>query len=311
MTQKRILSMILCLVMLMCTLPLNISAADTDKTLRTVYLHAQGENAPEETTNISTVYMGENADIYFAVDNPNKGEYINGVHTEPQYDLNGYTLRICFDPAYFDYVGNNEAPIDYAVPDANFDTSDKDEEDAGDDTVQDVPQSVGYFVYEHGSGSYSIGLENYKTAYALKRLDYIRSIFDDNAVIVTGKVVTRLDNEAYNDGQAYNNNRFVELTRQSKEQYMRNLERCFESNEYINIRFANNDIIRTNNEAAGETYGIQIKQDYYSSNYGDTGYLFLMVDLNDPKKPIIKVRAWQPERDPNFGEDGLIDLADF
>ncbi len=154
-------------------------------------------------------------------------------------------------------------------------------------------------------------LENYKTAYALKRLDYIRSIFDDNAVIVTGKVVTRLDNEAYNDGQAYNNNRFVELTRQSKEQYMRNLERCFESNEYINIRFANNDIIRTNNEAAGETYGIQIKQDYYSSNYGDTGYLFLMVDLNDPKKPIIKVRAWQPERDPNFGEDGLIDLADF
>ena len=165
MTQKRILSMILCLVMLMCTLPLNISAADTDKTLRTVYLHAQGENAPEETTNISTVYMGENADIYFAVDNPNKGEYINGVHTEPQYDLNGYTLRICFDPAYFDYVGNNEAPIDYAVPDANFDTSDKDEEDAGDDTVQDVPQSVGYFVYEHGSGSYSIGLENYKTAY--------------------------------------------------------------------------------------------------------------------------------------------------
>lgn len=154
-------------------------------------------------------------------------------------------------------------------------------------------------------------LENYKTAYALKRLDYIRSIFDDNAVIITGKVVTQLDNAAYNDGQVYANNRCIIRTRQSKEQYLRNLERCFESNEYINIRFANNDIIRTNNEDAGETYGIQIKQDYYSSNYGDTGYLFLMVDLNDPKKPIIKVRAWQPEKDPDFGKDGLVDITDF
>ena len=25
-------------------------------------------------------------------------------------------------------------------------------------------------------------------------------------------------------------------------------------------------------------YSIQIKQDYYSSNYGDSGYLFLLVD---------------------------------
>ena len=154
-------------------------------------------------------------------------------------------------------------------------------------------------------------LENYKTAYALKRLDYLRSIFDDNAVIITGKVVKQLDNTMYNDGQNFANNRCVKLTRQNKAQYMQNLERCFDSNEYINIRFANNDIIRTSNKDAGETYGIQIKQDYYSSNYGDTGYLFLMVDLNDPKRPVIKVRAWQPERDENFGKDGLIDLTDF
>ena len=149
-------------------------------------------------------------------------------------------------------------------------------------------------------------LENYKTAYALKRLDYIRSIFDDNAVIITGKWVTR-PSTAYGemDGE-FLNNRYVQYTRQSKEQYIRNLERCFESNEYINIRFANNDIVKAG--VGGEVYGIQIKQDYYSTNYGDTGYLFLMVDLNDPKQPIIKVRSWQPERDPDFG---LIDLSHF
>ena len=149
-------------------------------------------------------------------------------------------------------------------------------------------------------------LENYKTAYALKRLDYIRSIFDDNAVIITGKVVTR-PTSAYGEvGGEYLNNKYVQYTRQGKEQYLRNLERCFESNEYINIRFANNDIVKAG--VGGEVYGIQIKQDYFSTNYGDTGYLFLMVDLNDPKKPIIKVRSWQPERDPNFG---LIDLSCF
>lgn len=149
-------------------------------------------------------------------------------------------------------------------------------------------------------------LENYKTAYALKRLDYIRSIFDDNAVIITGKVLTRQTNAQGEVGGEYLNNKYVQYTRQSKEQYLRNLERCFESNEYINIRFANNDIVKAG--VGGEVYGIQIKQDYYSANYGDTGYLFLMVDLNDPKKPIIKVRSWQPERDPNFG---LIDLSHF
>ena len=149
-------------------------------------------------------------------------------------------------------------------------------------------------------------LENYKTAYALKRLDYIRSIFDDNAVIITGKVVTRQANAQGEVGGEYLNNKYVQYTRQNKEQYMRTLERCFASNEYINIRFANNDIVKAG--VGGEVYGIQIKQDYYSTNYGDTGYLFLMVDLNDPKKPIIKVRSWQPERDPNFG---LIDLSHF
>ncbi len=149
-------------------------------------------------------------------------------------------------------------------------------------------------------------LENYKTAYALKRLDYIRSIFDDNAVIITGKVVTRQTAANGEMGGEYLNNKYVQHTRQSKEQYMRNLERCFASNEYINIRFANNDIVKAG--VGGEVYGIQIKQDYYSTNYGDTGYLFLMVDLNDPKKPVIKVRSWQPERDPDFG---LIDLSHF
>jgi hypothetical protein len=45
-------------------------------------------------------------------------------------------------------------------------------------------------------------LENYQTAYALKRLDYIESVFDDDAVIITGSLVPRKTQLA--DGSSYN-----------------------------------------------------------------------------------------------------------
>lgn len=150
-------------------------------------------------------------------------------------------------------------------------------------------------------------LENYKTAFALKRLDYIRSIFDDNALIITGTAVKASAYKNVEEQKRFMDNKIIRYNRYSKNEYMKHLEHCFNSNEYVNIRFANNDIVKAN-ESYGEVYGIQIKQDYYSTNYGDTGYLFLYVDLNDSDNPVIKVRTWQPERDPNFGLYGLGDF---
>jgi len=89
---------------------------------------------------------------------------------------------------------------------------------------------------------------------------------------------------------------------------MKNLQRCFDSNEYINIRFADN-IVRRSAEKT-DIYGIQIKQDYFSSSYGDTGYLFLLIDFEKPDAPLIHVRTWQPDKDPDI-RDGRIGMADF
>ena len=149
-------------------------------------------------------------------------------------------------------------------------------------------------------------LEDYKTAFALKDINYLESVFDDNAVIVVGKELRPLKNK---DTGVQLNEKTYKYATYTKEQYLKNLRYSFRSQEFINIRFANNDVIKLGK--GGEIYGIQIKQDYYSSSYGDTGYLFLMVDLNDPEKPIIKVRTWQPERDPNFGKTGLIGPYNF
>lgn len=145
-------------------------------------------------------------------------------------------------------------------------------------------------------------LENYKTAYALKRLDYLRTIYDDNAVIIVGHVVKKLAKTG-DDKPIYTEKEEVKRTLLSKEQYLRNLGKCFNSNEFINIRFANNDVCRGG--VNPDEYGIQIKQDYYSTTYADEGYLYLQVDMKDSKNPRIIVRTWQPKPDPEIGIFGI------
>ncbi len=140
-------------------------------------------------------------------------------------------------------------------------------------------------------------LENYKTAFALTRLDYISSIFSDDALIVVGRTVktTRLDNgiRMTQDAVLYN--------RYTKSAYIEQLSRSFASKEYINLRFANADVCKLTRGVHKNLYGIQLKQDYFSSNYGDTGYLYLLVDMEDSERPLIYIRTWQPQPDPDFG----------
>ena len=163
MFKKKILSGLLSALMIVSALPGKVAFADNnEKTQRAAYLHAQGEN-PTETTDVSTVYMGENVDLYFAVDDPNKGDYSAGKHSEPQYDMNGYTVTIYFDPVYFDYASDTKSPIDYTVPDKNLTTSPTGSEETGDGEV-DVPTQVGYYPYRKGSGTKVIDGKTYKSA---------------------------------------------------------------------------------------------------------------------------------------------------
>lgn len=140
-------------------------------------------------------------------------------------------------------------------------------------------------------------LESYKTAYALKRLDYISSIFDDEALIITGRVLRNVKGP-----NEYNNNRYVTLTRQSKESYIKNLSRVFGSQEYINLQFSDCEVMKLGK--GEQLFGIKIRQEYFSTTYSDTGYLFILVDLRDYLKPVIHVRTWQEAPDKDFGVIG-------
>jgi LPP20 lipoprotein len=145
-------------------------------------------------------------------------------------------------------------------------------------------------------------LENYKTAFALKRYEYIDKIFSDDALIITG-LVTKV---AGTSDSQFANNTIIKYNRQSKTEYLKKLKYSFDSKEYINIRFADNNVRRSGKGV--DVYGIQIKQDYFSTNYGDSGYLFLLVDLSDTLKPQIHVRTWQPEKNPDGSIYGLSDF---
>ena len=80
---------------------------------------------------------------------------------------------------------------------------------------------------------------------------YIESIFDDNALIITGAYVKQARPTAENE--KYIENKHVKYNRYNKESYLKQLITIFGSNEYVNIRFADNDIQKMG--TGGELYG--------------------------------------------------------
>lgn len=163
---------------------------------------------------------------------------------------------------------------------------------------------LGHLDWSEKSRTRIVGfLEDYRTAYATKNLEYLDKVFDDNAVIVLGK---RLQVAPQLNKEGYMNNYRVQFTQLTKREFLRNLRCQFQSKDYINLHFSQNRIYQL--QKGVERYGIEIKQDYYSSNYGDTGYLTLIFDLTNPDQPVIHVRTWQEQPDPNFG---VVSPADF
>jgi len=141
-------------------------------------------------------------------------------------------------------------------------------------------------------------LENYKTAYALERLDYLNAVFSEDALIIVGNriPVQKAVEITAVDAESYAHNRLT------KSQYMKQLEKVFAKQEYVNIQFEDASVKKTSRTT--ERYEIVIKQNYYSATYADKGYLYLLADISNPESPIIHVRVWDENRNNlmNYGE---------
>ncbi|WP_195531685.1 hypothetical protein [Bacteroides finegoldii] len=142
-------------------------------------------------------------------------------------------------------------------------------------------------------------IERFRTAYNQRDSNYIEKIFSDDALIITGKVVT-VRNRSDFGGMSQK----VEYTKQTKEQYIRNLKKAFRRNKWIDVKFSE---IGENGESGGcagitrstidpTKYGVRLRQEWNSSSYSDKGYLFLLWEFpENGGDPIIHVRTWQPE----------------
>ncbi|MDR1338445.1 MAG: nuclear transport factor 2 family protein [Prevotellaceae bacterium] len=147
-------------------------------------------------------------------------------------------------------------------------------------------------------------VEQFRTAYNRKDLDYIRDIFSDDALIITGKVVER---KSADEVGGYKLKSDVEYKVQNKEQYIDGLTRVFGNNTRINVVFE--DIKVNKHGTKDEIYGVKLIQHWNSGSYSDKGYLFLLWDFKDENKPKIHVRTWQPYDETP--EDKIIDIHTF
>lgn len=147
-------------------------------------------------------------------------------------------------------------------------------------------------------------IEQYKTAYCLKNLDFIENVFSNDALIIVGRMV-KVQPDKFND-QLYEqlSQTEVKYVKLNKAEYVKRIKKQFSKKEFINIRFKDNTVTRVQSEG-DKIFGIQISQYYYSSDYRDNGYLFLMFDLHDIDNPKIMVRSWQPEKNADGSIIGL------
>jgi hypothetical protein len=130
-------------------------------------------------------------------------------------------------------------------------------------------------------------VEDFRTSYQLKDIDFLEKVFSDKALIITGKVL-----ESTSQGELKT---MVEYKRQTKVEYLTNLKDIFARAKMININFDTIRVVR--HPKITDIYGVNLKQTWNSESlkggrYRDVGYVFLVIDFAVEEKPKIWVRTW-------------------
>ena len=147
-------------------------------------------------------------------------------------------------------------------------------------------------------------VEQFRTAYNQKDIKFLNQVFSDDALIITGKVITTKHAEGFTSQK-------IQYNKQSKEQYINNLRGVFQRNSYIKVVFDDIEVMR--HPVNPNFYGVTLQQGWTSGNYHDDGYLFLLWDFTNEDAPQIHVRTWQPDKvgGKPLPKDEVFSLSDF
>ena len=151
-------------------------------------------------------------------------------------------------------------------------------------------------------------VEHFRTSYNQKDLKFLRQVFSDDALIITGKVIKVRKTEMTPTGSK------VIYTTQTKQQYLDNLSRAFRSNSYIKVNF--DDVVIVEHPTIRGIYGVTVHQKWNTARYSDEGYVFMVWDFRNPDLPQIHVRTWQPdyvdkEHGQKLSPNDVFTLGDF
>lgn len=153
-------------------------------------------------------------------------------------------------------------------------------------------------------------VEDFRSFYVEKNATAIYNIFAEDALIITGRVLTPVRNKT---SEVVDPRKKTIYTKQNREQYVNKLRAIFGANKEIHVDFSDIEIIRHGSRKG--FYGVRLRQKwenvgYSGKGYSDEGALFLLWDFRDKEKPLIHVRAWTPWENV-MGQDDLLMPEDF
>ena len=147
-------------------------------------------------------------------------------------------------------------------------------------------------------------VEQFRTSYNQKDINFLNQVFSDDALIITGRVITQKQPEGFMTQK-------IRYNKQSKQQYLNNLCRVFKTTKYIHVSFDDIEVMR--HPTNPNFYGVTLHQGWTSNTYHDEGYIFLLWDFRNEDAPEIHVRTWQPDRigGKEIARDEIFTLSDF
>ena len=147
-------------------------------------------------------------------------------------------------------------------------------------------------------------VEEFRTAYNQKDINFLNQVFSDDALIITGTVIQQKHSEGFSTPK-------IKYNKQTKEQYIKNLRGVFARNSYIKVTFDEIEVMR--HPVNPNFYGVTLLQGWTSGKYHDDGYLFLLWDFTNESAPQIHVRTWQPDKigGKPLPKDEVFSLSDF
>ena len=147
-------------------------------------------------------------------------------------------------------------------------------------------------------------VEQFRTSYNQKDINFLNQVFSDDALIITGRVITQKQPEGFMTQK-------IRYNKQNKQQYLNNLRKVFKTTKYIHVSFDDIEVMR--HPTNPNFYGVTLHQGWTSNTYHDEGYIFLLWDFRNEDAPEIHVRTWQPDRigGKELARDEIFTLSDF